>query len=87
MKSAAFVINTPRNYLKGISMNKILNVEGITCEHCVDTIKQSVGILDGVLRVDVDIEKKQVVVEFDEKMAKPEDLIDKIEEVGFKVRM
>ena len=31
--------------------------------------------------------KKQVVVEFGEKMAKPEDLIDKIEEAGFKVRM
>ena len=68
-------------------MNKILNVDGITCEHCVETIKEAVGILVGVLRVVVDIEKKQVVVEFDEKMAKPEDLIDKIEEVGFKVRM
>ena len=68
-------------------MNKILNVDGITCEHCVDTIKEAVETLDGVLRVDVDIEKKQVVVEIDEKMSKPEDLIDKIEEVGFKVRM
>ena len=68
-------------------MNKILNVDGITCEHCVDTIKEAVEILDGVLSVDVDIEKKQVVVEFDEKIAKAEDLINKIEEVGFKVRM
>ena len=68
-------------------MTKILNVDGITCEHCVDTIKEAVEILDGVLRVDVDIEKKQVVVVFDEKIAKPEDLMDKIEEVGFKVRM
>ena len=68
-------------------MNQILNVDGITCEHCVDTIKEAVGILVGVLRVDVDIAQKQVVVEFDEKLAKPEDLIDKIEEVGFKVRM
>ena len=75
------------NYLKGRSMNKILNVDGITCGHCVDTIKEAVEILDGIFSVDVDIEKKQVVVEFDEKMAKPEDLIDKIEEVGFKVRM
>ena len=40
-------------------MNKILNVDGITCEHCVDTIKEAVGILDGVLRVDVDIEKNK----------------------------
>jgi len=68
-------------------MNKIINVDGITCEHCVDTIKEAVEILDGIFSVDVDIEKKQVVVEFDEKIAKTEDLIDKIEEVGFKVRM
>ena len=39
-------------------MNKIINVDGITCEHCVDTIKEAVGILDGVFSVDVDIEKK-----------------------------
>ena len=68
-------------------MNKTLNVDGITCEHCVDTIKEAVVILVGVLRVDVDIEQKQVVVEFDEKLAKPEDLIDKIEEIGFEVRV
>ena len=68
-------------------MNKILNVDGITCEHCVDTIKEAVGILVGVFSVDVDIEKKQVDVEFDEKLAKPEDLIHKIEEVGFEVRI
>ena len=68
-------------------MNKILNVNGITCEHCVDTIKEAVGILVGVLRVDVDIEQKQVVVEFDEKLAYPEGLIDKLEEIGFEVRV
>ena len=38
---------------------KILNVDGITCEHCVDTIKESLGILVGVLRVEVDIEQKR----------------------------
>ena len=68
-------------------MNKILNVDGITCEHCVEIIKESVGIIAGVLRVEVDIEQKQVVVEFDEKMERLEDLIDKIEEVGFEVRV
>ena len=68
-------------------MNKILNVDGITCDHCVDTIKEAVGIIVGVFSVDVDIEQKQVVVEFDEKLAKPEDLIDKIEEIGFEFRV
>ena len=69
-------------------MNQILNVDGITCDHCVDTIKEAVGIIVGVFSVDVDIiEQKQVDVEFDEKIAKLEDLIDKIEEVGFEVRI
>ena len=68
-------------------MNKILNVDGITCEHCVDTIKEAVEILDGVFNVDVDIEKKQVVVEFDEKMRNQKIYKDKIEKVGVKVRM
>ena len=40
-------------------MNKIINVDGITCEHCVDTIKEAVVFLEGVLRVDVDIEKNK----------------------------
>ena len=40
-------------------MNIILNVDGITCENCVDTIKEAVEILDAVLRVDVDIEKNK----------------------------
>ena len=67
-------------------MNKILNVDGITCQHCVDTIKDAVGIIEGVLRVEVDIEQKKVSVEFDEKLAKLIDLIVKIEEIGFEVR-
>ena len=68
-------------------MNHILNVDGITCEHCVDTIKEGVGIIVGVFSVDVEIEQKKVGVEFDEKIAKLEVLIDKIEEVGFEVRV
>ena len=68
-------------------MNKIFNVDGITCEHCVDAIKEAVGFLDGVFSVDVDIEKKQVVVEFDGKLAKPEDFILKIEKVGFEAKL
>ena len=42
-------------------MNKIFNVDGITCEHCVDTIKEAVGILDGVFSVDVNIEKNKLM--------------------------
>ena len=68
-------------------MKEVLNVDGITCEHCVKTIKEAIVNLVGIFSVEVNIEKKQVIIEFDEKQAKPEDLIDKITEAGFGVRM
>ncbi len=64
----------------------MLNVDGITCDHCVNTIKEAVANLIGISRVEVDIEKKQVIVELDDKQAKSEDLIEKITEAGFEVR-
>ena len=67
-------------------MKEVLNVDGITCDHCVNTIKEAVGSLIGTSSVEVDIEKKQVIVELDNKQAKSEDLIDKITEAGFEVR-
>ena len=68
-------------------MKEVLNVDGITCEHCVKTIKGAIVNLVGIFSVEVNIEKKQVIIEFDEKQAKSEDLIDKITEAGFGVRM
>ena len=32
-----------------------------TCEHCVDTINEAVGILGGGFSVDVDIEKNRLL--------------------------
>ena len=67
-------------------MKEVLNVDGITCDHCANTIKEAVISLVGISSVEVDIEKKQVIVELDDKQAKSEDLIDKITEAGFEVR-
>ena len=67
-------------------MKEVLNVDGITCDHCVNTIKKAIVSLVGISSVEVDIEKKQVIVEPDDKQAKSEDLIDKIMEAGFEVR-
>ena len=67
-------------------MKEVLNVDGITCDHCVNTIKEAVVSLIGIYSVEVDIEKKQVIVELDNKQAKTEDLIGKITEAGFEVR-
>ena len=48
-------------------MEKItLNVQGMSCGHCVNAIENSVGQLEGVEQVKVNLEDAQVDVAFDE---------------------
>ncbi len=42
-----------------------LNVQGMSCQHCVHAVKSSVGALVGVDSVDVSLEKNLVTVGFD----------------------
>ena len=63
--------------------NQTLNVEGMTCDHCVQTIKEAVNNLVGISRVEVDLENKQVAVEYDKALVKLDSITDKIVEIGF----
>ena len=65
--------------------NQTLNVEEMTCDHCVQTIKEAVNNLVGISRVEVDLENKQVAVEYDKALVKLDSITDKIVEIGFKV--
>ncbi|MCH2390152.1 MAG: copper ion binding protein [Nitrospinales bacterium] len=65
--------------------NQTLNVEGMTCDHCVQTIKEAVNNLVGISRVEVDLENKQVAVEYDKALVKLDSITDKIVEIGFNV--
>lgn len=46
-------------------MKEILKVEGMSCGHCVNSIETSVGELAGVSAVKVNLDSKEVAVEFD----------------------
>ena len=65
--------------------NQTLNVEGMTCDHCVQTIKEAVNNLVGISRVEVDLENKQVAVEYGKALVKLGSITDKIVEIGFEV--
>jgi len=65
--------------------NQTLNVEGMTCDHCVQTIKEAVNNLVGISRVEVDLENKQLAVEYDKALVKLDSITDKIVEIGFEV--
>ena len=60
-------------------MEKVtLNVEGMSCGHCVKAVESSVGALNGVSSVKVDLEGKKVDVEFNR--SDDSNSLDKIKE-------
>ena len=64
-------------------MEKVLTVEGMTCMHCVMAVKNAVGALAGVKKVDVDLETKKVNVEGEG--LKDNLITEAIEEAGYEV--
>ncbi len=66
-------------------MKSILNVDGMSCTHCVNAIENSVGALDGVSTVVVSLDDKTVTVEYDETKTPFERIKEEIEEQGYNV--
>ncbi|MBT2572692.1 copper chaperone CopZ [Bacillus sp. ISL-51] len=64
---------------------KTLQVEGMSCQHCVKAVETSVGELNGVTAVHVHLEAGQVDVTFDEKQVSVSDIKDAIEDQGYDV--
>jgi copper chaperone len=60
-----------------------INVEGMSCGHCVETIENAVGKMNGVNQVQVSLENKKVSVDFDESQTTVDAIKEKIVESGF----
>jgi copper chaperone len=62
-----------------------LKVEGMSCNHCVNSIKNAVGALKGVTGVEVDLAKKQVTVSYTAGSVTLESITETIEDQGYEV--
>ena len=62
-----------------------LKVEGMTCQHCVQTITDALGKIDGTNKVAVDLDKKEVQVDYNGEKTNLQEISDKIVEVGFEL--
>ncbi|MDF2865377.1 MAG: copper ion binding protein [Clostridia bacterium] len=69
-----------------LSEKIILNVEGMSCNHCVNSVKKAVGAIDGVSSVDVNLDDKTVTIEYDLHKVKIEDIKLAIEDEGYTVK-
>jgi copper chaperone len=63
-----------------------LNVEGMTCQHCVHAVKGAVSALSGVGKVEVSLEKKKATVDFDPGITNLAAITTAIEEQGYSVK-
>ncbi|PWU67679.1 MULTISPECIES: copper chaperone CopZ [Gracilibacillus] len=65
--------------------NTTLNVEGMSCGHCVSSIEGSVGELNGVEAVKVHLDDAKVDVTFDSEIVDLKVIKETIEEQGYEV--
>ena len=62
------------------------SVEGMSCQHCVNSIKKSVGAIDGIMNIGVDLKSKKVNVTYNPEKVDVDTIKETIEEQGYDVQ-
>ena len=64
-------------------VKQVINVDGMSCSHCAKRVENSLKEVDGVIKVSVNLDKKEVIItskfEIDTSL-----LRKKIEDLGYK---
>jgi copper chaperone len=69
-----------------LGMEKVtLSVQGMSCGHCVKAIEGSVGQLNGVQHVEVNLNEAKVIVEFDSSQVSLDSIKETIDDQGYDV--
>ena len=63
---------------------RVLNIEGMHCQHCVMALKKSFEMVEGVEGAEVEVGRASVVL--DESRVSDSGLSEAVERAGFKVR-
>ena len=66
--------------------SSILDVTGMSCSHCENSVKTSVGSLTGVSEVKVELKTGKVTVEYDPAKVDIKTIQDTIEDQGYEVK-
>lgn len=66
-------------------VQEVLSVPEVTCQHCVSAIEGAVGALDGVEKVSVNLERKDVTINYDAERVGHDGLVSAITGEGYQV--
>jgi copper ion binding protein len=62
-----------------------LKIQGMTCNHCVMRVAKALKAVPGVQDAQVDLQKGEAVVSYDDTKSAPEKLSSAVVEAGYKV--
>lgn len=65
-------------------MKKIITIIGMQCNHCKMSVEEALLQLEGITKVEVDLDKKIATIEINQEVSN-EKIIEAIEEIGFEV--
>lgn len=68
-----------------MSVTREFVVSGMTCHHCVTSVTEEVGVVSGVIDVQVDLDSGQLVVISDSEIPF-EDIEAAVDEAGYSLR-
>ncbi len=63
--------------------SRTFTIKGLHCTGCADTVSRSIGIQEGVIKVDADYEKAKVEVRFDSDRITEDNIVERIRLAGF----
>ena len=79
-----FEKNIEKNKEENLEMEKIVGIEGMSCNHCKMNVEKALKGIDGVTEVNVSLEDKNAVIKSNKDIY-DSDIKNAIEEVGYEV--
>ncbi|SDC69163.1 heavy-metal-associated domain-containing protein [Natrinema hispanicum] len=61
-------------------MSQTITVDGMSCEHCEQSVEEALASVQGVQSVEVDLDAAQATIEGD---AATQDLVSAVDEAGY----
>lgn len=65
-------------------MKKKIIIEGMSCSHCVNHVREALSELNGVIAVNVDLDSKTAILEASEEIS-DEEIKEVISDIGYEV--
>ena len=65
-------------------MKKVIFIKGMQCNHCKESVKETLAKLDGVEKVEVNLEQKKAEIETT-KLVEDKKIKQAIDDIGFEV--